>query len=104
MKNTINILGVKEQNAFVNPAKANNGGGYEQPEYAFEYKGVEGTYSDTSCGEFGTRYEVKWNGYSAYFGSMLSEREHYYWSGPTEFADAFRHTFGVELPLKEVEA
>lgn len=49
-----------EQNAFYDPDKANNGGGYSQPlkRTNFEYEGeeYEFVYDSTSCGDFGSRF------------------------------------------------
>jgi hypothetical protein len=49
-----------EQNAFYDPSKANNGGGYHQPYEVtlFEYEGqiYRFIYCSTSCGDFGSRY------------------------------------------------
>ena len=57
----INILSCKETNGFYNPSKSRNGGGYHQPKIEFEVVGenIHGTILDTSCGDFGRRYEIK---------------------------------------------
>lgn len=53
----------KEQNSFYEPSRSNNGGGYHQPyqKYEFELDGKEYNlvYDDTSCGEFGARFNLK---------------------------------------------
>ena len=54
----------KEQlNPAYNPRFANNGGGYNQPDYiftgAFNGNPVEVSIHDTSCGDFGDRYYIK---------------------------------------------
>lgn len=89
------ILGWVETNSFFVPEKANNGGGYSQPEikilveerhgaYKFFYNVV--TLLDMSCGEFGSRYFLTSAPYgkkplnkdwSAAWGSMLKDDEKY---------------------------
>lgn len=60
--NGIKILSktASEQNAFYDPDKANNGGGYSQPlkKTTFEWQGeeYEFVYDDMSCGDFGSRF------------------------------------------------
>ena len=58
----IKVLNSVETNEFFNIEKSNNGGGYSQPKITFEYGGITGVYHDTSCGDFGTRFTVEWNG------------------------------------------
>ena len=61
IKNII-LLEDREQNSFFDERKQNNGGGYHQPlvKYSFEYNDKNFTlvYDDTSCGDFGCRYNV----------------------------------------------
>ena len=61
IKNII-LLEDREQNSFFDERKQNNGGGYRQPlkKYSFEYENQKYTlvYNDTSCGDFGCRYNV----------------------------------------------
>lgn len=76
MKN-VNILKVEQGNEFYDASKLNNGGGYDQPIITFEYKGIQGVYEDTSCGDFGTRESVEWDGKYAQWGSMIEEENHY---------------------------
>lgn len=60
--NALKLINEVEQNGFFNGNTQNNGGGYHQPLLTFkgEYNnsslGV--IISDTSCGDFGTRYNV----------------------------------------------
>ena len=58
----IKIIREEELNDFVDSLKCYNGGGYHQPLYEFEYKGKKGYFEDTSCGDFGRRYHLEWNG------------------------------------------
>ena len=58
----LKVLEDKEQNSFYNPAKSYNGGGYHQPyqKLTFDVEGQNYTliYDNTSCGDFGKRYEI----------------------------------------------
>lgn len=54
------IVSEVEQNAFYNEKCNNNGGGYHQPLITFVFNGVEGVIDDTSCGDFGSRYTIKY--------------------------------------------
>lgn len=58
----IKILKVEETNAFFDEGKQNNGGGYSQPHIAFAYDGKIGHIYDSSCGDFGSRYDVCFDG------------------------------------------
>lgn len=57
----INILSYKETNGFYDSSKSSNGGGYSQPKIEFEVadKNIHGTIWDTSCGDFGRRYDIE---------------------------------------------
>lgn len=63
MKNYINLIECQELNSFVDVDKANNGGGYSQPKITysgyFNNRSIVVTITDTSCGEFGSRYSVE---------------------------------------------
>lgn len=58
----LKVLEDKEQNSFYDPAKSYNGGGYHQPyqKLTFDVEGQNYTliYDNTSCGDFGKRYEI----------------------------------------------
>ena len=58
----LKVLEDREQNPFYDPAKSYNGGGYHQPyqKLTFDVEGQNYTliYDNTSCGDFGKRYEV----------------------------------------------
>lgn len=73
MKKEFKIIEWVEQNPFVEPTKANNGGGYSQPRIAFTYKGVKGFINDSSCGEFGERLEIVY-GEKSYYCDFVSQK------------------------------
>lgn len=58
----LKVLEDREQNSFYDPAKSYNGGGYHQPyqKLTFDVEGQNYTliYDNTSCGDFGKRYEI----------------------------------------------
>ena len=58
----LKVLEDREQNSFYDPAKSYNGGGYHQPyqKLTFDIDGENYTliYDNTSCGDFGKRYEI----------------------------------------------
>lgn len=58
----LEVLEDREQNSFYDPAKSYNGGGYHQPyqKLTFDVEGQNYTliYDNTSCGDFGKRYEI----------------------------------------------
>ena len=66
-----------EQNPFVNPKKANNGGGYSQPRIDFTLRGIKGCINDTSCGDFGDRVEIVYGGKEYFYDSVSREEEEY---------------------------
>lgn len=67
------ILNEKELNDFVNPDTANNGGGYHQPAVDFMFNGKKGYFEDTSCGDFGKRYFVEWDGFCMNYDEVGNE-------------------------------
>ena len=71
------ILEVREQNPYADPMKANNGGGYSQPCITFIFNGVIGSIDDTSCGEFGVRYLVKFGEKAYSVDAMGNGKEEY---------------------------
>jgi hypothetical protein len=85
MKNYINIVECQELNSFVDVNKANNGGGYAQPKITysgyFNNRSIVVTITDTSCGEFGSRYSVdveyKNKCYKYYYSSVGNCIEEY---------------------------
>lgn len=58
----LKVLEDREQNSFYDPEKSYNGGGYHQPyqKLTFDVEGQNYTliYDNTSCGDFGKRYEI----------------------------------------------
>jgi len=77
---TLTEIRWEETNPFANPEKANNGGGYSQPEIRFEFSdGIKGVIYDTSCGEFGSRIsavlEVGSDNWCANWGTMEDRHE-----------------------------
>jgi hypothetical protein len=62
-----------EQNPFVDPLKANNGGGYHQPLITFTFNGKTGSISDTSCGDFGHRIQIVYGDKEYYYDSVSRE-------------------------------
>ena len=104
--NKLVILREEETNPYYDPRKSRNGGGYHQPLYEFEYGAWEGTFRDTSCGDFGTRYTLSMsNGgkiYRAGWGTMDDN-----WSSnfPDQFPEPdfykdFKETFDVRIPME----
>lgn len=77
-KDTIfKLISRVEQNPFMNPRKANNGGGYSQPRIDFTFKGVKGFISDTSCGDFGHRIQIVYGNKEYFYDSVSREEEEY---------------------------
>lgn len=63
MKNYLKEEKRVQMNPCYNPRFSNNGGGYSQPYYEFagifNDKPVKVTVYDTSCGDFGKRYDIE---------------------------------------------
>lgn len=104
----LKIISKEETNSFCDESKANNGGGYSQPYYEFEYAGWHGNFYNTSCGDFGTRLsasvEKDTQGYRANWGSMDGEEQ--YSDFPEKFPadgfyEAFEERFGFGIPTEE---
>lgn len=101
MMNTLKLINKTEQNQFFDKNTQNNGGGYHQPLLTFKGKynncplGV--IISDTSCGDFGTRYNVAvaFNNktYEYYYNSMNNDIEEY-GNIPQDVADFIYSTCG----------
>ena len=107
--NKLVILREEETNAYYDPNKAGNGGGYHQPQYDFQYGAWYGTFHDTSCGDFGTRYGLIISDgereYRAGWGTMYDEWESTF---PEQFPDSnfykdFKETFDEKIPTKNEE-
>ena len=104
--NKIEILQVAEMNDHYDTSKTRNGGGYHQPKYDFQYGEWAGVFTDTSCGDFGTRYTLRIsNGnktYRAGWGTMYKD-----WTSdfPDQFPEqgfyqAFEQTFDEKIPTE----
>ena len=97
----IKILKCEETNPFCNPRFANNGGGYSQPFYKFEYKGIKGTLHDTSCGDFGERYLLKWGDkfwrYSNVEGDVSIDQTNLDKEKDADFIEAIEEAFGIRV-------
>lgn len=58
-------------------SKSRNGGSYHQPDYHFTYEGTKGFLSDSSCGDFGGRFELNCGDMYAVWGDMLpADQQH----------------------------
>ena len=71
------ILNVREQNPNADVEKSLNGGGYSQPFIEFTFNNVTGSIQDTSCGEFGVRYLVKFGEKAYSVDAMGNGKEEY---------------------------
>lgn len=97
-----------ETNPCANPATANNGGGYSNPDIAVRVGDSIWAIEDTSCGDFGSRIMVTcadlnadagfcgYNGRMAYYGTMLDENDQY-----TEFTPADNDAIDTVCQLLE---
>lgn len=100
-----------ETNPFANPATANNGGGYFQPETVVLFDdGSSVDILDKSCGDFGTRIYAVYrdaNGEeigSCNYGSMLRDDEWYSdlrYSDHKEMFDLVEQETGYQLLTDE---
>ena len=54
------LVHAEQGNPYYDPDTANNGGGYDQPQLVYEdtANGIEVVVDDSSCGDFGERYDV----------------------------------------------
>lgn len=54
------LVHAEQGNPYYDPETANNGGGYDQPQLVYEDTAncVEVIVDDSSCGDFGERYDV----------------------------------------------
>lgn len=104
--NRINIFQETETNPFYDPSRSRNGGGYHQPKYGIQFGAWCGTFRDTSCGDFGTRYGLIISDgereYRAGWGTMYDEWESNF---PEQFPEpnfykAFEEVFGERIPTE----
>ena len=64
------VIKIEQTNPYYDPDKAYDGGGYDQPKYTFLFRGIQGTFTDSSCGAFGMRYDLNWNGLMANYDDV----------------------------------
>ena len=95
------IVKKTETNPFADSATAYNGGGYSQIRIEFRFDGKDGVFADTSCGDFGGRYDVRFGNKSARWGTMLDEAEKF-----SDFSDSDWELIsalaemGIDVPKK----
>ena len=106
-KLTLTEISWTETNEFANPDKANNGGGYSQPEIHVSFSdGVRGVVYDASCGDFGTRisacFQIGSDAWVANWGTM---EDHYESEIPEklfkEHIQLIEERYGYRIPTKE---
>ena len=104
----LKIIKKEQTNPFYDKGRSNNGGGYYQPRYEFQFGDWKGVYDNTSCGDFGSRLSISVeNGtlvYSASWGSM--DGVDHYSDFPEKFPvdgfyEAFEGEFGFAIPTEE---
>lgn len=104
VKNEGKIIIVTEEqtNPFANPEKSRNGGGYDQPLIKFRLEGKEGTFHNTSCGEFGERYSLDWNNKSFDLDEVGSNRNYYsnFNERDKEIIAIFNEFFDIKILLE----
>ncbi|ELV2914280.1 hypothetical protein SGH21_002425 [Staphylococcus pseudintermedius] len=93
---TVKILKIEQSNPHFDEKKKNNGGGYDQPVVTFEYKGVIGTYRNSSCGDFGSRYHLEWNG-KLILGALCSMNQKYLRKSMLMTATKFSKQFTIKM-------
>lgn len=104
-KSMFKILNVREQNPNADSTKAMNGGGYSQPFIEFTFNNITGSIQDTSCGEFGVRYLVKF-GEKAYSVNTVDNGEEEYSSFSKECLEdrlLSKHLEEVGYPISFLE-
>ena len=103
MTKKINIISTVETNSFADSSRANNGGGYSQPLITFEFDGIEGTFKDNSCGDFGKRYEIRYNGKLWTYDTMSTWKNYTNFDRheDRDFIQAIFNEFGFEIDNKE---
>ena len=91
--------------------ETSSNGKYHQPRYDFTFGEWSGRFNDTSCGDFGTRYDLLMtngeNLHSANWGSLYKNFD---WAMASTFPEqfpekgfykAFEEMFGVKIPIAE---
>lgn len=100
------VTNVKKTNEFEDWRTANNGGGYPQRDIRFKSSdGKAGCLQDTSCGDFGSRYQLNYDGHGAQWGSM-TRMDGTNYSGFSEslyqdLLDFVRDELGFDIPSAE---
>ena len=99
----IKVLKKVETNSFADSSRSNNGGGYSQPLITFEFAGIKGEFKDSSAGEFGTRYEIRYGGKSYVYDSMSDYLNftNFDMVEDAEFIAAVKEAFGVDITLAD---
>ena len=108
--NELHIVDIQseETNPFADPDRADNGGGYSQPDISIKFSdGVSVSISDTSCGDFGSRVSASFTDgedtFSAHWGSMEPDNyasnidEHKY----EEHLSIISEKLGYDIPSKQ---
>ena|SRR5699024_1387182 len=88
--NEVKIVGTELLQEAVE-GKENNGGGYEHTRTVFEFQGKQGVFEDTSCGDFGSRFFMEWDGKMAMWGSMIDEELEYSEFDEQEQSELLKH-------------
>lgn len=104
----LKIIKKEQTNPFYDESKSNNGGGYYQPCYEFQFGNWIGRYDDTSCGDFGVRWSVDVKNGSQEFSANEQSMDGYslFSNFPKEFPtkgfyEAFEKHFDFAIPTEE---
>lgn len=92
---SVKVVERKQINENYDPNKSNNGGRYYQERIVFELGGVHGVYEDTSCGDFGTRFYLKFNGKSTNWGTMERDLNYSEFTVDDPEFEALEDYFGI---------
>lgn len=99
MKNELIIT--NEYCSDYDPSKSRNGGSYPVREYDFTFDNKQGKFHDSSCGDFGKRYDVFYNGKQ--FSVDGVSRNIQIWTDykitDLQFINAFKKAFGFTIPF-----
>jgi len=104
MENIFEVIRKDELNNY-DQRLCGNGGGYYQPKYTFMFNNIEGVFEDTSCGDFGGRYFMEWNGYRAAYDQIYGNEGYSDFSCTSEIhrellVEIYKIT-GWRVPFKE---
>ncbi|MFC2477120.1 MAG: hypothetical protein ACFNTU_06500, partial [Catonella sp.] len=104
----LKIINKEQTNPFYDESKSNDGGGYYQPRYEFQFGDWKGVYDNTSCGDFGSRWSIDVKNGTQEFSANLQTMDGYSLSSdfpskfPAEgFYEAFEKHFGFTIPTEE---